>query len=417
MQHKESDKQVQMKPATTSETSRTVQRKAASVPASGYESQRAALSPVQMKGGGGGQDVASVAQSGLKGGGGSLPHLDTIQKSFGAHDVSSVQAYSGGAAQSASESLGASAYAMGNSVAFKSSPDLHTAAHEAAHVVQQRAGVSLPGGVGQAGDKYEQHADAVADRVVSGKSAGDLLSNVARPSAASGATGVQKLGERLDKPLSDGAAVPEHGTTEGEQRRYSVEQYIEMWEKEHGGAMTPEQKATLARGCIGITAVNLDAVNPPLDHAFATFEQAQAVVTRWNRFITKNADKTDPRSGRKYGEYKAFLFAKLFWSNQDPDAEKRKQPDDKAYKPDANTGKVDMSNYKYRAQPGYVNFDYGFWDEDSQCFWHANHAMPDMKVYQSTREKFAKGYIDFDRIIYCAAIGNNYQAARAATSR
>ena len=27
-----------------------------------------------------------------------------------------------------------------------------------------------------------------------------------------------------------------------------------------------------------------------------------------------------------------------------------------------------------------------------------------MKVYQSTKEVFAKGYVDFDRVIFCAAI-------------
>lgn len=43
------------------------------------------------------------------------------------------------AAQSATpHATGAEAFATGNHVAFASSPSLHTAAHEAAHVVQQR---------------------------------------------------------------------------------------------------------------------------------------------------------------------------------------------------------------------------------------------------------------------------------------
>jgi hypothetical protein len=67
--------------------------------------------------------------------------------------------------------MGAEAYATGSSVAFTGAPDLHTAAHEAAHVVQQRGGVQLKGGVGEANDPYERHADAVADQVVQGKSA------------------------------------------------------------------------------------------------------------------------------------------------------------------------------------------------------------------------------------------------------
>ena len=75
----------------------------------------------------------------------------------------------------AAGAMGASAFATGNHVVFDRAPDLHTAAHEAAHVVQQAHGVNLYGGVGEAGDAYERHADAVADRVVAGQSAGDLL--------------------------------------------------------------------------------------------------------------------------------------------------------------------------------------------------------------------------------------------------
>jgi len=69
----------------------------------------------------------------------------------------------------------ARAYTVGARVAFNGAPDLHTAAHEAAHVVQQRAGVQLAGGVGRTGDVYERHADAVADRVVAGQSSEALL--------------------------------------------------------------------------------------------------------------------------------------------------------------------------------------------------------------------------------------------------
>ena len=64
--------------------------------------------------------------------------------------------------------------------AFKAPPDLWLAAHEAAHVVQQRGGVSLSGGVGRAGDPYERQADTVADRVVSGRPAHDLLAGYPR---------------------------------------------------------------------------------------------------------------------------------------------------------------------------------------------------------------------------------------------
>ncbi len=107
-----------------------------------------------------------VAADGVQGAGGMLPFADEIQSSFGAHDINDVRTHVGGQAAASCDAIGAEAYATGGDVAFRDSPDLHTAAHEAAHVVQQRAGVHLKGGVGEAGDAYEQHADAVADLVV-----------------------------------------------------------------------------------------------------------------------------------------------------------------------------------------------------------------------------------------------------------
>ncbi len=119
--------------------------------------------------------VHEHAAAGVAGTGAALPHLDAIQASFGAHDVTGIRAHVGGDAASASSAIGAEAYATGNDVAFAESPSLFVAAHEAAHVVQQRAGVSLLGGVGIPGDTYEQHADAVAEKVVRGESAEGLL--------------------------------------------------------------------------------------------------------------------------------------------------------------------------------------------------------------------------------------------------
>ncbi|MBP8808988.1 MAG: DUF4157 domain-containing protein [Kofleriaceae bacterium] len=123
-----------------------------------------------------GEDALTVARAGVAGGGGALPHGDTIARAFGPdHDLSSVRAHVGGAAAAAARGLGAMAYATGHDVAFADEPDLFTAAHEAAHVVQQRHGVALRGGVGAAGDRYEREADAVAEAVVAGRSAAPLL--------------------------------------------------------------------------------------------------------------------------------------------------------------------------------------------------------------------------------------------------
>ncbi|HEX3763823.1 MAG TPA: DUF4157 domain-containing protein [Kofleriaceae bacterium] len=119
-----------------------------------------------------------------------LPHADRLQRAFGRHDISGIQAHTGGDAAASAHAMGASAYATGNHVVLGSS-DLHTVAHEAAHVIQQRAGVSLKGGVGDAGDRYEQHADAVADLVVQGKSAEAMLDTMAGGGGAAGGLPVQ----------------------------------------------------------------------------------------------------------------------------------------------------------------------------------------------------------------------------------
>lgn len=148
---------------------------------------------VQMKGEGGDAGSAAIhqiADHGLSGAGGALPHQAAISQSFGPqHDVSGIKAHVGGAASEATSAMGAQAYAKGNEVAFGSSPSLHTAAHEAAHVIQQRAGVHLKGGVGEVGDPHERHADAVADAVVRGDSAAGLLSAY---SGGGGGGGVQQ---------------------------------------------------------------------------------------------------------------------------------------------------------------------------------------------------------------------------------
>jgi len=82
--------------------------------------------------------------------------------------------------------MGAKAYATGDHVVLGDGADLHTAAHEAAHVIQQRGGVQLKGGVGESGDAYERHADQVADQVVQGRFAESLLDRFAARTPAGG---------------------------------------------------------------------------------------------------------------------------------------------------------------------------------------------------------------------------------------
>ncbi len=155
--------------------------------------------------------VQAAAQRGISGSSGRLPHLGRIQQLFGRHDVSGVQAHLGADASAAAEAMGAAAYATGSHVAFAGAPDLHTAAHEAAHVVQQRAGIHLKAGVGEAGDEHERHADAVADRVVAGRSAEDLLDRYRAPGGA--APAVQRAVKA--KKVGDSEEVKSYNTLGG----------------------------------------------------------------------------------------------------------------------------------------------------------------------------------------------------------
>ena len=138
-----------------------------------------------------------------------LPYADTIQRLFGRHDISGIQAHTGSEAAAASRDMGASAFATGDHVGFAGAPDLHTAAHEAAHVVQQRAGVHLKGGVGEVGDPHERHADAVADRVVAGQSAEALLDQYRAPGAQVGGTATAQ-----GKPIQRAVKAQQIGATE-----------------------------------------------------------------------------------------------------------------------------------------------------------------------------------------------------------
>ncbi|MEK6405785.1 MAG: DUF4157 domain-containing protein [Acidobacteriota bacterium] len=134
-----------------------------------------------------------VAARGLGGAGATLPHLDRIQASFGRHDVTGARAHLGPEAADSNRRMGAEAYTFGDRVAFAGVPSLHTAAHEAAHVVQQQSGVDLKNNVGDPGDAYERHADAVAVLVVQGRPASRLLDQMAG-SAESQSTGTTRAG-------------------------------------------------------------------------------------------------------------------------------------------------------------------------------------------------------------------------------
>lgn|GEM_PF-6865332 len=139
----------------------------------------------------------------MSGAGQRMPHYDLIQRAFGLHDVSTIQAFVDGPAREASEQMGAEAYAQGDRVAFKRQPDVHTAAHEAAHIVQQRSGRVPAGHVGTAGDAHERHADAVADAVVRGEDAAPLLAHHGGGANATASMAVQRVDGPLDNRTTE----------------------------------------------------------------------------------------------------------------------------------------------------------------------------------------------------------------------
>ena len=160
--------------------------------------------------------VKERAAEGIEGGGAPIPFQQQIQAAFGGHDVSGVKAHVGGAAATAGAAIGAKAYATGDHVAFREAPDLHTAAHEAAHVVQQRGGVQLKAGVGEVGDTYERQADEVADAVVRGDSAETILGAPTSASPSPGST--QRKAVQLRATSARPARAGSHGSVSDVQR-------------------------------------------------------------------------------------------------------------------------------------------------------------------------------------------------------
>ena len=226
-----------------------------------------------------------------------------------------------------------------------------------------------------------------------------------------------RIGHRLDEDLPATAIKPSDGEDKGEQRRYSRQQFQQLWEEEQGNKLSDHWIGVIKYGCIGITANQLTGGTPPTDLAYTTFAKAKQVADAKNTGLHRDEPK------------RWIVFGMHFWSNQDPDREKRKLPDHSAFLPDAD-GKVDMTGYKSRARPGRINFDYGYWDEATQSHWHANHTdydrLPDdpMLVFQSTRAKFSHvfeetpgetryGYVDFDREIFGVARTDHYDVTRS----
>lgn len=115
-----------------------------------------------------------MARAGLRGSASQLPFMSRFQRLLPEMDLSSVRAHTDPLAAATAARIGTRAYTLGDDVAFGPNPSPHTVAHEVAHVLQQRAGLTIPGGVGHVGDSHEKQADAAADALVQGKTPGHL---------------------------------------------------------------------------------------------------------------------------------------------------------------------------------------------------------------------------------------------------
>lgn len=121
-----------------------------------------------------------------------FPYADRIRTAFGAHAPEGLRAHFGPAARAANERLSSDGYVWNGRAAFSRAPDLHTAAHEAAHLVhQQQGGVGAAHGVGAHSDRAEAFADRVADAVAAGRSAETMLASAPRTGGANGGAVLQ----------------------------------------------------------------------------------------------------------------------------------------------------------------------------------------------------------------------------------
>ena len=176
---------------------------------------------MQRKAAGAEPDTAAVhasAQRGIATAASPLPHAEMVQRLFGRHDVSGIKAHTCADAAASAGAMGAKAYATGDHVVLGGGADLHTVAHEAAHIVQQRGGVQLKGSVGEEGDAYERQADEVANLVVQGKSAEEVLDRCAPPEPLAalrtpGSGTVQRTGGGTAVVATSGHAVTSYVST------------------------------------------------------------------------------------------------------------------------------------------------------------------------------------------------------------
>lgn len=155
-----------------------------------------------------GPSVTAAASAGLAGGGGALPYREQMESAFG-QSFGDVRVHTGAAAAGASKAIGAEAYTMGNDIVLGgASPSPSLIAHELTHVVQQRAGSGPSSGVGTAGDRWEQEADAASTAVTAGQQVSLPYGPGANVGAAVQRLAVQRYESGEHAQLGSGMSYP-----------------------------------------------------------------------------------------------------------------------------------------------------------------------------------------------------------------
>lgn len=207
--------------------------------------------------------IESAAARGVDTPASPLPHAERIAESFGRHATDDITAHTGAAAADSAREMGAMAYATGNHVVLGDT-SLHTVAHEAAHVIQQRAGVHAKTGEDDHGDRWERHADDVADAVVRGESAVQLLDQVQPPGARTldAAPAVQRM--KLNNEGNYSPLFGDHDTSD----RAGFAAWIDQLEQANNRALLDTILGSLHRDVFDLAdheAIALSLVRRALD--------------------------------------------------------------------------------------------------------------------------------------------------------
>jgi len=150
------------------------------------------------------QLVEAIAGAGLASPTVELPHVAALESAFGPEALQGIQVHRGPEATASLEQLNAGAVAQGDHILLQQS-DLHTVAHEVAHVVQARQGRAATDS-----PALEAEANRAADQAVAG---GDALTALVQSPATSvgSTTAVAADTGALLAPPEDDAPAAEAG--------------------------------------------------------------------------------------------------------------------------------------------------------------------------------------------------------------